>query len=238
MAFWSFIIPILVDLLVKFLIGLFSKGEPAQTSRDARGAFLSSVRRRFWLGPHRMAWAGALYDRAAAKMYHTSFGGLAPVNRASLATEGLASLKPDDLEPRMLSATAHNFKILPVGLVQGGSASYLLNEVSGEITYRASIKVGKWFFSKTYEKSGKYSVVLALLSSDGFEFGKKISIGPLRMLVDKVLPASVRVSLLIDGQDAAGFATVMTDGKFAELRTLDADVTVSGFALKILVRPA
>lgn len=243
MSFWAFIIPILVDLLVKFLTELFKKQTvfsgaatayriPAPV--DVRAEFVDSVKWKFWLGPHRSAWAGALFDRASFRVANAQTPtGL--LNTVSFATEGLASLRPSDLVPRRLGATARNYRILPNGLVKGGTASYALG--AGTIEYVASVVAGKWIFTKTYDFKGTYKLDVPLPAPETLKVGQEIHIGPVRLIVVLVHDASVVLSFTIEGQQARGSATI---AKWAPLwlLSLDCSAKISGYDIILQVRPA
>jgi hypothetical protein len=130
-----------------------------------------------------------------------------------------------------------NFTILSNGLVQGGSASYSVDQF-GVVTYQASVKVGKWFLSKTYQSQGTYKVDPAILSPENISLGKVITIGALVMTVLSVNTTQALVSLVIAAQSATGNATLLNNGPVIVLNTIDATVSVLGMKLSIGLRPA
>ncbi len=131
-----------------------------------------------------------------------------------------------------------NFKVIPSGLVQGGTASYVLDPTNGVISYNAFIKVGKWFISKTYQFQGTYTVDKALLDSSNVSVGKVIIVGDLNMKIVNVMPTSALVSLSINGQSATGTATLLTSLPQVQLQSVDAIITVLGMQLSLAIRPA
>lgn len=131
-----------------------------------------------------------------------------------------------------------NYKILPNGLVQGGSAIYFLNAATGVIDYGSSIRVGKWFLSKTYKFNGTYHVDPSLLNPTNLTVGKVIKIGDLVMRVTSLSHGTALVSLFITGQSATGSAILSTSGSVVTLTSLDAVVTILGMQLSVGVRPS
>lgn len=249
MSFWAFIIPILVQLLVSFLTNLLKNlnppagkmGQPVLPDLVAAKAdFMAKVRWHFWLGPKRTQYASAIYDRMHGKFAVTmSTGAMDVAATVGNATAGLAQLQPADLGDGLTRFTADgtvNFKVLPNGLVQGGFASYLLNAQTGVIIYRASIQVGKWFLSKTYESHGQYQVDPTLLNPTNLQVGKVITIGSLQMKVMSLSQGTALVAITIQGQSATGTAILNTQGPVIALQSLDATVTVIGLTLAIGLR--
>lgn len=129
-----------------------------------------------------------------------------------------------------------NFLILPNGLVQGGSASYSIDRF-GTITYAISVKVGKWFLSKTYSSQGTYKIDPAMLSPENLAPWRNITIGSLAMTVVRVTGNQALVSVIVSGQDATGRAILLTDGPILTLSSLDATVGVFGMNLALMFRP-
>jgi hypothetical protein len=128
------------------------------------------------------------------------------------------------------------FSILSNGLVQGGSASYSVDPL-GVITYQASVRIGKFFLSKTYSSQGTYKIDPATLNPSNLAVGKVITIGSLVMTVVSLLGSQAVVSLAVIGQQATGTATLLTDSPVVVLSTLDATVSVYGFNLQLGLRP-
>lgn len=246
--FWSFIIPILVQLIVSFLTELLKNLNPANPEAlrspaipdilAAKSEFMSRVKWRFWLGPKRTQYASALYDRMHDNFSVTLSAGLFNIpSTVAKCTEGLSNLTPADIGDGLTKFTAGlNYKVLSNGLVQGGMASYVLDEAKGLITYRASIKVGKWFLSKTYESHGQFQVDPTLLNPTNLVVGKVITIGSLQMKVVSLGQNTALVSIVIIGQNASGTAILSTNLPVIALQTLDASVNVFGMELVVGVR--
>lgn len=248
MTFWAFIIPILVQLLETFLTDLFTTVNPPimamrsplqmPSLAGSRSDFVAKVRFRIWLGPHRKDWAGALYDRMLSRMSGVTLQSTANlVNTVAFATDGLAKLQPSDLEPKLSPGAQNNFTVISNGLVQGGTASYTLDSVTGTIAYQAAIKVGKWFISKTYNFSGTYQVDPAILNPANLSVGKTITMGPLQMRVVSITQNSAMVSLSVPGS-ATGTAILSTNQPVLTINALDATVSVMGLSLVLGVRAA
>lgn len=245
---WEFIIPILVQLLISFLtqllkdiIGLGVYGAPMPDLVAAKSAFISKVKWRFWLGPKRVQYASALYDRMHAKFsVKISAGILDVAGTVKNCTDGLQGLTPSDLGDGLKNFSvdgSRNFRVLQNGLVQGGFASYLLNSQTGQIIYRASIKVGKWFLTKTYESKGTYQIDPTLLSPTNFTVGKTISVGALQIKVVSLSMGTALVSLTIAGQQTSGTAILSTASPVVSLQSLDATVRVLGMDLVVGLQP-
>lgn len=248
---WAFIIPILVQLVVAFITELLKNLNPPTLGMRsgspvlpdlvaAKKGFMSKVNWRFWLGPKRAQYASAIYDRMHGKFaVSLSDGALDIAQTVKTATDGLDKLSPADLGDGLIkfsSGGAMSYKVLPNGLVQGGMASYILNAVTGSIAYRASIRVGKWFFSKTYEFQGSYLVDPALLNPTNLAVGKVITIGQLQMKVVSLNPTSAMVSLIVLGQSVTGTAILATTNPVLSLSSLDAKGRVLGLDLVLGLR--
>lgn len=248
---WAFIIPILVQLIVAFITELLKNLNPAPTMVagnpvlpdlvKAKADFMAKVKWRFWLGPKRTQYASALYDRMHSRFaVNMSSGGTLDIpSTAKNATAGLDKLSPADLGDGLRKFGADgalNFKVLPNGLVQGGMASYFLDAAKGLINYRASIRVGKWFLSKTYESQVTYQADPTLLNPTNLVVGKVITIGSLQMKVVSLAQNSALVALTVVGQNATGTAILLTNLPVVTLKSLDATVNVFGMDLVLGLR--
>jgi hypothetical protein len=245
---WEFIIPILVQLLVAFLTQLLKDimgatlyGAPLPDLVSAKAEFMSKVKWRFWLGPKRMQYASGIYDRMHGRFaLQLSSSGIIDVPvTVQNCTDGLDDLTPADLGDGLTKFTAdgtRNFKVMQNGLVQGGFASYLLSPSTGQIIYRASIRVGKWFLTKTYENHGTYQIDPTLLNPTNITVGKVLTIGDLQMKVMSLAQNTAIVSISIIGQDATGTAILSLVTNVVALQALDATVKVLGMSLVIGLR--
>ncbi len=248
---WAFIIPILVQLIVSFLTELLKNLNPPPTRFrlmgspvlpdlvGAKAQFMSKLKWRIWLGPKRFQYGSALYDKAHGNfLVNMSGGSLDIPGTVANCTAGLSKLTPADLGDGLTKFKAEgslNFKVLPNGLVQGGMASYLL-DATGLITYRASIRIGKWFLAKTYESQGQYQVDPQLLKPSNLVVGKVITIGSLQMKVMSLSPNTALVSVSIFGQKANGSAILATNLPVVTLQSLDSSVNVFGVDLIVGLR--
>jgi hypothetical protein len=248
----SIIISLLVSLLGAFLSELlkewFAKhpltGSYGAASQDlvsyvaaSKAQYLARVKRRFWLGSKRELWASALFDRAHARMTTHTF--MSANGLVAALTGGLDSLTPAELEGgKLAAANEKRFTVMPNGLVQGGSALYSLDPTTGSIAYRAAVKVGKWFLSKTYEASGTYKVDPTLLNPTNLSVGKVLQIGDLQMRVQSLGQSTALVALTVGGAlKGSGTAILTTNEPVVALNAIDATVTAYGMSLALSLRP-
>lgn len=106
---WAFIIPILVQLLVAFITELLKRlnppamrGEPRLPDfAAARQDYISRLKWRFWYGPKRFQYAGAIFDKMQNQFAVSMGDGQLDIKSTVMyATAGLSGLKPSDLGDR------------------------------------------------------------------------------------------------------------------------------------------
>lgn len=247
----SIVISILTSILGAFLSTLFKKwfglarGTLSQENRgvlqqalsDSKPDFLVKVRRSFWLGPRREQWASALYDRAQARLSGEMVELSAnPSEVAKFCTDGLEKLTPAELAPKQaLGPGALRFKILPNGLVKGGSVSYEIDP-DGTVHYEAHILAGKWFVTIPYDYSGKYPVDTALLDPKRFVVGQTIIVGKLQLRVASMGQTTALLALSLPGYKATGTAILSTTSSLATLLSMDATASIAGFSVMLGLR--
>lgn len=118
-----------------------------------------------------------------------------------------------------------NFVVKPNGSVKGGSASYSVDTVTGEINYAGQISVGVWFFSKNVSVQNKYTVDPSLLDSDALKKqGDTITLGNVVFTALSVNPGYTVVTLRVTGQSMTGTIILDTSGLIVGISKVNAVV--------------
>jgi len=245
--FLSLVLSALVSLLVFFFERWWTANHPINPAA-AKQAFLAEVgsAKHFWMGKRRHELAGKIFDKFVARFNadppKMATGTVLTESEASALAQKYAAgltLTPNELAKGRLGAGEKQFNVLPNGLVQGGTAAYSLDAASGTIAYRAAIKVGKWFLSKTYETNGAYKVDPTLLNPTNLTVGKVLQIGDLQMRVQSLGQNTAMVALTVGGAlKGTGTAILLTNQPVVALNAVDAAVSAYGMSLVLALRPA
>jgi hypothetical protein len=131
----------------------------------------------------------------------------------------------------------YKYKIEKDGMVKGGSVELDVDYEYGIVKYKAAIKAGIAFFTKTYEAEGEYLCDTDLLESKHYDETQETNdVKNIRFTVMKVNGPESQVSVEFLDQNIKGVAFVNISGKYADIISLDAQAAVSGFVLSLKLR--
>jgi hypothetical protein len=125
------------------------------------------------------------------------------------------------------------FRILPDGIIQGGTAYY--DYADGLITYDVEVDVKLFIFTQTKKYHGVYEVDPAIVKAAAFdEIGETQLIGNVEFTVLSIDGNEATVAIRVLDQDMAGVALVgLSDPELIAILSLNAKAAVMGMTLNL-----
>lgn len=116
------------------------------------------------------------------------------------------------------------FQIVPSGVIKGGDFNYEFNAENKLLTYKTTVKVGKFGMSKNFEAAGHQNIEPEQLESSKYStVGAAIEFANLKGNVMKIDGQVATANVYMTDMDAKGTATFDISGQYVSLLTLDAE---------------
>lgn len=118
-------------------------------------------------------------------------------------------------------------------LVNGGSASYTLDPLTGHVTYSALLIAHYLFSNHNFNSNGVYSVDPKMLKSADVKEGQVLQFGKVSITVQKIENKMAQCLVVVPDPKIEGNAIVSLIGDIIELKSISATGSIYGMSFTL-----